>query len=178
MPTNCQLDFVVSYGSEGVVYRGTWCDTPAAIKVFTNHHARRAETEMKLVSNFNHINIIKYFGLEHEQTTAYLGMEYITGGNLHEFIRINFNLSWYWTVITQILTDVARGMIYLHDRSIIQGDLKSHNILLRSDTYQAVICDFGISRSLTDDIHVKKRYCSTKGILIYVNISFFYLNSF
>ncbi|CAF3134777.1 unnamed protein product [Rotaria sp. Silwood2] len=71
---------------------------------------------MKLVTNFNHQNIIKYFDFEYEQGNAYLTMKYITGGN-------------------QILIDVARGMIYLNDRNIVQGDLKSHNILLRNENH-------------------------------------------
>jgi serine/threonine protein kinase len=165
MPRNCQLGPVLSYGSEGTVHSGTWRGTPAAVKVLSNQYVRRAENEMKLVSNFNHANIIKYFDLEHEQATAYLVMEYITGGNLYEFIRSNFSSSTYWTITCQILADVARGMIYLHDRNVIQGDLKSHNILIRDGTHQAVICDFGISRSLEDDTQVKKRYNSAKGIL-------------
>ncbi|CAF0980578.1 unnamed protein product [Didymodactylos carnosus] len=168
MPKNCQLGPVLSYGSEGTVHSGTWRGTPVAIKVFLNHYARRAETEMKLVSTLNHINIIKYFDLEHEQAIAYLVMEYITGGNLYAFIQNNFTSSTYWSIICQILADVARGMVYLHDRGVVQGDLKSHNILLRDGTLQAVICDFGISRCLRDDAQVKKRYGSAKGTVVYL----------
>ncbi|CAF1340342.1 unnamed protein product [Rotaria sordida] len=165
MPKKCQLGSVLSYGSEGTVYSGSWCDKSAAIKVFSKNYIHRAENEMKLITNCNHQNIIKYFDLEYEQGNAYLSMEYITGGNLYEFIRTKFTSFSYWTIIDQILTDIARGMIYLHNHNIVQGDLKSHNILLRDDNHQGVICDFGISRSLENDIGIKKRNQTAKGTI-------------
>ncbi|CAF3226619.1 unnamed protein product [Rotaria socialis] len=165
MPTKCQLGSIISHGSEGVVYSGSWCGRPAAIKVFPKNYAYRAEADVKIVTNLNHVNIIKYFGMEYEQGSAYLGMEYITGGNLCEFIGKQFTSSSYWTIICQILADVARGMIYLHTRNIAQGDLKSHNILLRTDTYQAVICDFGISRVVENETGTKKRNQTAKGTI-------------
>ncbi|CAF2710644.1 unnamed protein product [Rotaria sp. Silwood2] len=165
MPQRCQLGSILSYGSEGTVYSGSWCGKSAAIKVFSKHYACRAENEMKLVTGFNHINIIKYFDFEYEQANAYLTMEYITGGNLYEFIRTKFTSDSYWTIICQILSDIARGMVYLHDRNIVQGDLKSHNILLREEIHQGVICDFGISRSLENDSGIKKRNQTAKGTI-------------
>jgi serine/threonine protein kinase len=163
MVKNCQLGSVLSYGSEGIVYSGTWRGTLAAIKVLSNQYARRVENEVKLVTSFDHTNIIKYYDLEYEQGTAYLAMEFITGGNFYEFIQQKFTSSSYWTTVDQILRDVARGMVYLHDHRIVQGDLKSHNILLHEGTHQAVICDFGISRSLDNDNQEKKRVNTTKG---------------
>ena len=163
MVKNCQLGPVLSYGSEGTVHSGIWRGHRAAIKVLINHYARRVENEMKLVKNLDHRNIIKYYELEYDQGTAYLSMEFITGGNLYQFIQMQVTSNSYWTAIDQILQDVARGMVYLHDRRIVQGDLKSHNILLRENTYQAVICDFGIARSLENDHQEKKRANTTKG---------------
>ncbi|CAF3851432.1 unnamed protein product [Rotaria sp. Silwood1] len=165
MSKKCQLESVLSYGSEGTVYSGSWCGKTVAIKVFLKHYVRRAENEMKLIKNLNHQNIIKYFDLEYEQGNAYLTMEYITGGNLYEFIQTKFTSFSYWTIIGQILIDIARGMVYLHDRNIVQGDLKSHNILLRDGIHQGVICDFGISKSLEDDIGIKKRNQTAKGTI-------------
>ncbi|UJR17072.1 hypothetical protein I4U23_003969 [Adineta vaga] len=165
MVKNCQLGPILSYGSEGTVHSGSWQGTIAAIKVLTNQYARRAETEMKLVRSLNQINIIKYYDLEYEKGIAYLSMEFITGGNLYEFIQKQVNSSSYWTIIDQILQDVARGMAYLHNSRIVQGDLKSHNILLRENTYQAVICDFGIAKYLDNDHQEKKRTNTTKGTI-------------
>jgi serine/threonine protein kinase len=163
MVKTCQLGPVLSYGSEGTVHSGTWRGTLAAIKVLSNQYARRVENEVKLVRSFDHTNIIKYYDLEYEQGTAYLTMEFITGGNLYEFIQTKFTSSLYWTIVDRILQDIAQGMVYLHDHRIVQGDLKSHNILLREGTHQAVICDFGIARSLDNDNQEKKRANTAKG---------------
>ncbi len=92
-----------------------------------------------------------------------LATEFITGGNLYEFIQKKFTSTSHWETINQILRDVARGMIYLHGHRIVQGDLKSHNILLREGTHQAIICDFGIARCLDNDNQEKKRSNTTKG---------------
>ena len=160
MPCRCQLRSVLSYGSEGVVYAGLRCGTPFAIK---GHYARCAENEMKPVKKFNHTNIIKCFDLEHERGAGYLSMEYITGGNSYEFIRGKLNSISYWIIVAQVLTDVARRMAYLHDHNIVQGDLKSQNVLLRDETHQDLICDFSTSRSLDNDIEIQERNQTSKG---------------
>jgi len=165
MVKDYQIESLLSYGSEGAVHSGTWNGNRAAIKILKNQYARRVENEVKLVMNLNNSNIIKYYNLEYEQGTAYLAMEFITGGNLYEFIQKNFSSNSYWTTIDQILCDVARGMAYLHEHRIVQGDLKSHNILLRENTNQAIICDFGISRCLDNDNQEKKRTNTTKGTI-------------
>ena len=164
MPKNLQVGPIVSYGSEGTVHSGTWYDKIAAIKVLNNQYARRVENEAKLVMNLNHRNIIKYYDLEYEQKVAYLAMEFVTGGNLYDFIQNRFTSDDYWNLTEQILRDVAQGMSYLHTCQIVQGDLKSHNILLRENSYEAVICDFGIAKSLNDEIQqTSKRMNTTKG---------------
>ncbi|KAG2493311.1 hypothetical protein HYH03_008446 [Edaphochlamys debaryana] len=52
--------------------------------------------------------------------------------------------------------DVASGMAYLHGHSVLHGDLKPSNILLRSSAgdprgFVAKVSDFGLSRLLTRD---------------------------
>ncbi|KAL6747847.1 hypothetical protein V8C86DRAFT_2896405 [Haematococcus lacustris] len=52
-----------------------------------------------------------------------------------------------------LLLDVAAGMLYLHERNIIHGDLKPENIMLRTDASAQIgvvakITDFGLSTTL------------------------------
>ena len=162
MVKNCQLKTVMSYGSEGTVYSGTWRGNSAIFKVPSNQFTRRVENEWKLVRTFEHMNIIKYLDLEYDKGTAYLAMELITRDNLSEFIQNNFNSNSYWTTVDRILRDIADGMMYLHDHRIIQGDLKSHNILLREGSYQAIICDYGISKSLDTHNQEQRRMNTTE----------------
>jgi serine/threonine protein kinase len=76
-------------------------------------------------------------------------MELISGGTLFDYIQREFEKPTYWIMTQKILRDIANGMNYLHGQNIVHGDLKSHNILLRENSYQAVICDFGLSKTLT-----------------------------
>ena len=72
-------------------------------------------------------------------------MEYCRGGDLQDYtiknepkLKERFNL----------MTDMARGVLYLHSQNIIHRDLKPENVLL-TNTGQRCICkitDFGLSR--------------------------------
>ena len=63
--------------------------------------------------------------------------DYMVNNTVYEEIRIGF------------MTDMARGVNYLHSKSIVHRDLKPENILLTNKTGQILckISDFGISKS-------------------------------
>ena len=71
-------------------------------------------------------------------------------------------------IIHTILTglDIARAMMYLHNVRIIHGDLKTENVLLKSDASdpRGFVCkvgDFGLSRFLAEDTHIETFTCGT-----------------
>lgn len=51
---------------------------------------------------------------------------------------------------TTYMSEICKGMLYLHSRNFIHRDLKSANILLSNGITK--ICDFGLSRLLNDTI--------------------------
>jgi serine/threonine protein kinase len=55
--------------------------------------------------------------------------------------------------VLNILVDVAAGMEYIHSKSIIHGDLKPDNVLVKKDSSRpygviAKIIDFGLSTTI------------------------------
>ncbi len=84
-----------------------------------------------------------------EWTRIYIITEYMEGGNLEDVLK------WSKTVrdsdLLKIISDVIKGMIYLHDEwNITHRDLASRNILLNNNepsNWTAKIADFGLSVS-------------------------------
>lgn len=60
----------------------------------------------------------------------------------------------------KISYELALGLKYLHDRSIIHRDLKLGNILLAND-HTVKICDFGLAAKLTHTESEKNTICGT-----------------
>lgn len=50
-------------------------------------------------------------------------------------------------ISTQII-EIAEGLAYLHQRSIIHGDLKGNNVLISSGEH-VLLCDFGLAKHVT-----------------------------
>jgi len=53
-----------------------------------------------------------------------------------------------------IISQIAAGMAYLHDKGIVHGDLKASNVLVnhRGGHIDAKITDFGVSQKIQRDI--------------------------
>jgi serine/threonine protein kinase len=110
-------------------------------------------TEIKIMKNLQHINLVEYFWHCIKESSIKLVMELCKGGNLYSLLNSNnFKLSIKQKL--KISLDIASGLNYLHTQSppIIHRDIKSLNILLfdnLSDTQSiplAKIGDLGISK--------------------------------
>eukprot|EP00760_Papus_ankaliazontas_P039643 PhM_4_TR9746/c4_g1_i1/m.99891/K04421/MAP3K3, MEKK3; mitogen-activated protein kinase kinase kinase 3 len=99
------------------------------------------QTEITVLKQFNHENIVKYFFVEKvDKTGVNIFMEYVPGGSISNILS-NFG-SLAELVVVQYTHQILRGLAYLHRNNVIHGDIKSANILL---AVQGVVklADFG-----------------------------------
>ena len=115
--------------------------------------------EIRRVINLDHPNICRYLDIEEMEKENAFGekevmqtcvMELLDGGNLHEYYAAHTTDE----VLKKLLTDVLKGLEYLHKNGIIHRDIKPANILIKEsyDGPVAKITDFGISK-LSDSIN-------------------------
>ncbi|MCE7974607.1 MAG: hypothetical protein DYG92_09860 [Leptolyngbya sp. PLA1] len=136
-------------GAMGVVFLAT--DTrlgrPVAIKSLPVDLASdpsrrdRFEAEARTLAAINHPNIGSIFGLESQDGSTYIVLEFVEGPTLTDRIREGpLPLA----EALDICRQVALGIDAAHQRGIIHRDLKPDNIKIRPDGLVKVL-DFGIA---------------------------------
>ena len=92
--------------------------------------------------------------------------EFMHGGSLDTFIYglKNHKKKISFVQKIRILSNIASGMSYLHDRCIMHRDLKPGNILL-SNELTAKITDFGLSKLYTTDSGSMTKTCTVGTLL-------------
>jgi predicted Ser/Thr protein kinase len=103
---------------------------------------RRFQAEAKTVANLHHKNIVTVHEYGEENGVPYLVMEYLKGTTLQELIRQG-SLSLLEKL--EIMSEVAEGLQYAHERGITHRDVKPANIMQLTDG-AVKIMDFGIAR--------------------------------
>ena len=159
-------------GAFGVVYkvkneRGELFAVKKLIE--TGQNEKHVEGEIKIVGEkLNHDNIVLLEESFQEKAlmfyTKYIVMEYCNGGDLGDYmVKHKPDLSTRF----DFMTDIARGVCYLHAQGIIHRDIKPENILLKNkeDRLICKITDFGLSRIKESRSHV---FVSQVGTLPYL----------
>jgi len=139
----------IGKGNFGEVYKGTYLGTDVAIKklffVDDDFMQKYIEREMDTLTGLSHPNIVQLMGLCIETDDMYIITEFITGGDLRSKLKDkSFEMDWKLRI--EILRDIALAMNYLHSKSIMHRDLKSHNLLV-GENWKVKVCDFGLARS-------------------------------
>ncbi|KAG2317413.1 hypothetical protein Bca52824_020535 [Brassica carinata] len=144
---------MIGQGGFGEVYKGTLLDgTEIAVKKLSKSSGQ-GESEFKnevvLVAKLQHRNLVKLLGFCLQGEERVLVYEYVPNKSLDYVLFDPAKQSQlHWTRRYNIITGVARGILYLHQDSrltIIHRDLKASNILLDADM-SPKIADFGMAR--------------------------------
>jgi len=141
----------IGSGSFGTVYKAQHKGDIVAVKEMyfsDNEHIQRLIVrEVQTLKTLSHPNILRYMGFCIHVTGTYLVTEFVDGGDLRTHLKTTSEeLS--WPIRISIARDIASAMTYVHEKGIIHRDIKSKNVLLKSN-YSAVLCDFGFAREST-----------------------------
>lgn len=101
---------------------------------------KEASTLMQL----DHEGIVKVYDLFEENGTAYYVMDYLQGRTLDDVIREDGVMSHDKAI--KVIDRVADALQYVHNRRLNHLDVKPTNIILRDDTHEVVLIDFGLSK--------------------------------
>lgn len=145
----------VAQGGMGIVLRGLHRekDLPAAIKLLRfapdsdPSWKRRFDAEIETLKTLKHPNVVRLQDHGRDGHMLWLAMDWIDGQPLSKWIlsarAANQPIALNW--IRDVLVQVVRGLIYVHEKGIIHRDLKPSNILLAQDDLVKMV-DFGIAR--------------------------------
>ncbi|TNJ26885.1 Kinase, STE STE11 [Giardia muris] len=120
---------------------------PTKTKTLEREFLRDAMTEINLMSELSHENIVRYLGCFVEQQGLYIVLELVDFGSLKSLLRQYMELS--EKFIASCVCQILRGLEYLHGQGIVHKDIKAANILMTS-TGTCKLSDFGLSQRLQD----------------------------
>lgn len=109
---------------------------------------RRFIKEARIISRFEHPNIISIYDVFEENATAYYVMEYIDGYSLYDMIKLNgaFDVEPAVKCINKVLDAVE----YIHNNNTLHLDIKPSNIMVRRSDGRVTLIDFGLSKEIDD----------------------------
>jgi serine/threonine protein kinase len=156
-------------GGMATVYKAydTRLDREVAIKVIRRDAfppdqmdmlLKRFERESKSLAKLSHPNIVGVMDYGEFEGSPYLVMEYLSGGTLKE--RLGKPLPWRDAV--QMILPIAHALEYVHDRNIINRDIKPSNVLM-TDKGQPMLTDFGLVKIFGGDDEVKETHLTSSG---------------
>ena len=125
-------------------------DREVALKVMSPILAANADfasrflVEGKITAKLQHPNLVTVYDIGTHKGVYYLAAEYIGGGTLKDRLAEGG-----LTVaeILDIISDVAHGLDFAHQKGFVHRDVKPANVLFRLDG-RVVLADFGIAKAM------------------------------
>lgn len=104
--------------------------------------------EAKNLAAMNHPHIVKVADVFEENETVYYVMQYLSGGSLHDDVKLHGALD--ETTAIKYVLQIGSALEYMHRKKLCHYDVKPSNILL-DDRDNAILIDFGISKGYTEE---------------------------
>lgn len=164
----------IGRGGFGTVYKGILKNgIQVAVKTLSagsRQGVREFLTEIDVISNVRHANLVELLGCCVQETHRSLVYEYLENNSLDGALlgSNNRGTKLDWERRSAICKGTARGLAYLHEElvpHIVHRDIKASNILLTED-FTPKIGDFGLAKLFPDNItHISTKIAGTTGYL-------------
>uniref|UniRef100_A0AAV1T6N1 non-specific serine/threonine protein kinase n=1 Tax=Peronospora matthiolae TaxID=2874970 RepID=A0AAV1T6N1_9STRA len=152
--THYQLGAEIGRGGFGVVYGALDLRNGRSVAIkqvslrdIDKDELLAIETEISLLRKLKHENIVKYHDTIKTDGYLYIVLEYMENGSLAQFVKKFRFLS--ETLVAMYITQVLRGLAYLHEQGVLHRDVKGANILTTKDGL-VKLADFGVAIKLSE----------------------------
>ena len=145
-------------GGMSVVYLAEDTDTgePVALKMLSHYLVERRgarglfQHEAEITQRMSHPHLIKAHECFIEFSSLFIALELCEGGTLSDLIRQQQNARFEISDMKSIMSQIASGLLHLHEADIVHRDIKPSNIMVERDG-TVKVADFGLADMLSID---------------------------
>ena len=111
------------------------------------------KSEVYILSNLDHPNIVKYFGAFEDNYYVHIVMEYLKGYDLYKIISLKKYTAFDEKDMCEIIQQLLKALSFIHSQNIIHRDIKPENILFanKRDYSTLKLIDFGLATMSNKD---------------------------
>lgn len=146
---------LIGQGAFGVVQRAHKKDTKQKVAIKQYDKSKLAseqsrvtalQKEINILSQLDHIGIMKFHDAIDSGNKVSLVVEYINGNNLFQYIRkLPGSRIADENKVKRMFTKIVEAVEYMHSKNVVHRDLKLENILVDRQTHETKLIDFGFS---------------------------------
>ncbi|BBN10412.1 TP53 regulating kinase and related kinases [Marchantia polymorpha subsp. ruderalis] len=107
--------------------------------------SKRLLGEARLLAKARRLGVVTPALYAVDPVTASLTFEYVPGASVKDLLLQSGPLPSPGGKIEEIAKQIGKAVAKLHDGGVVHGDLTTSNMLIRPDTNQLVMIDFGLS---------------------------------
>ncbi len=152
------LDAELGRGGFGITFKATHHYLNQVVVIKTLNEAlrndaayldfqRKFQDEARRLAICVHSNIVRVSDFFLEDGLSYMVMDYIPGETLEELVFPDRLLP--ESTAIHYIRQIGSALRVVHQNGLLHRDIKPQNIILRENTQQVVLIDFGIAREFT-----------------------------